>query len=74
VQVDHLAIAREEMVVVALDPHAAADVERARLTSDVGPAFVELDPIPALQELARRDQAGDSGTDDRDASGRHFGH
>src|SRR5438094_767506 len=40
VQRDHLAVAAEQMVVVALHENAAADVERAGLAADVGPALV----------------------------------
>jgi hypothetical protein len=41
VQRDHLAVALDEMVVVALDQDAAAYVERAGLARDVRPAFVD---------------------------------
>ena len=67
VQRDHLGVALEEVVVVAVEPHATAEIEGARLTADVRPAFDERDREAAPRELAARDEPGNSRADDGDA-------
>jgi hypothetical protein len=69
VQRGHVRVALEEMVVVAIDPRAIAEIERARLSTDIRPSFVERYREAFAKELARGDEAGDPGTDDGDPHG-----
>jgi hypothetical protein len=41
VERDHVAVALEEVVVVAVDPHTIAEIERAGLSRDIGPSLVQ---------------------------------
>jgi len=43
VQRDHVAVALEEVVVVAVDPYTVPEIERARLATNVGPAIEDAD-------------------------------
>ncbi len=61
-----MAVRREEVVVVALEPVAAADVERGGLAAEPGPPLVHVDRMAGLCEPVRGHQAGDSGSDDGD--------
>ena len=55
-----VAVAGEQVVVVALEPVPAADVERRRLAAEPGPALVDVDRVPLAREPVRRDEAGDA--------------
>ena len=68
VQLDHRAVARKQMVVVALEPDTGRDLERARLTRDIRPALDERHREPAPGQLPARDETGDAGSDDGDPS------
>src|SRR3954451_15956379 len=46
----------EEVVVVALEPRAVADVERGGLAAEAGPALVHVDRVPGTAEPVRRGQ------------------
>jgi hypothetical protein len=67
VQRDDVAIAGEQVVVVALQQGAAADVERGGLAADAGPALVDVAGVARLRQAVRANEAGDAGADDRDA-------
>ena len=67
-QLDHLAVARKQMVVVALEPYVRCDLERAGLTRDVRPAFDERHRKSSPGQLPAGDETGDTGSDDGDPS------
>ena len=55
-----MAIAREQVVVVALEQIAAADVERRRLAAEPRPALVDVADVTLLRQAVRADEAGDA--------------
>src|ERR671935_2912243 len=59
VQRAHVRVALEEVVVVAVDPYAVTEIERARLSADVGPALIQRDGEALAQQLARGHESGD---------------
>jgi hypothetical protein len=65
-QVGDVAVRREQVVVVALEPVAAADVERRRLAAEPRPALVDVDRVAGAREPVGRDEAADPGAEDRD--------
>ena len=66
VELRDVAVAREQVVVVALEQVPVADVERRRLPAQAGPALVDVARVAALGEPVRAHQAGDAGADHRD--------
>ncbi len=66
VELGDVAVAREQVVVVALEQVAAADVDRRGLAAEAGPALVDVDRVPLLAQPVRAHEAGDAGPDDRD--------
>ena len=54
------------MVVVALEPHAVADVQRRRLAAQARPALVHVDRVPGAREPVRGGEARHAGPEDRD--------
>jgi hypothetical protein len=67
VELGDVAVAREEVVVVALDAVAVADVERRRLAAEPGPALVDVADVALLGQPAAGDQPRDPGPDDPDS-------
>ena len=65
-QLGDVAVRREQVVVVALEPVAVADVERRRLPAEPGPALVDVDRVAGAREPVRCDEAADAGAEDRD--------
>ncbi len=61
-----VAVAREQVVVVALEQVTAADVERRGLAAEAGPALVDVADVAFLREAVRADEAGNTGAEDRD--------
>ncbi len=59
-------VAGEEVVVVALEQVAAADVERGDLAAEAGPALVDVDLVPLLRQPVAGDEAGHTGPQNRD--------
>ena len=66
VERDDVAIAREEVVVVALEQVAAADVERRGLAAEARPALVDVADVALLRQAVRADEAGDARAEHRD--------
>ena len=64
-----MAVAREEVVVVALEQVALADVERRRLAAEARPALVDVGDVPGFGQPVARDEAGHAGPDHRDPHG-----
>jgi hypothetical protein len=64
-----MAVAREQVVVVALDQQAVADVDRRRLAAEPRPALVHDDVVAPAREPVRGCEAGDAGAEDRDPHG-----
>jgi hypothetical protein len=62
-QLGHVSIGGEQMVVVALDQHAA-DVDRRRLAAEPRPALVDIGLVTDLRQAMRRGEPGDSGSED----------
>ena len=56
----------EEVVVVALEPDAAADVQRRRLAAQPRPALVHVDRVPGAREPVRGGQPRHARPEDRD--------
>jgi hypothetical protein len=69
VERDDVAVAREEVVVVALEQLAAADVERRRLAAKAGPALVDVAGVALLRQAIGADEAGDARPEHRYAHG-----
>ena len=65
-----MAVAREEVVVVALEQLAAADVERRRLAAEPGPALVDVADVALLREPVGGDEAGHAGAEHGDPHAR----
>ena len=61
-----VAVGREPVVVVALDQHAVADVERRALAAQPGPALEHDDLMALLGEPVRGDESRHPGPDDTD--------
>ena len=66
VELGDVAVAREQVVVVALEQVAAADVDRRGLPAEAGPALVDVAGVARLGQPVRAHQARDAGADDRD--------
>ncbi len=62
-----MAVGGEEVVVVALEQVALADVERRGLAAEAGPALVDVDGVAGLGEAHGSDEAGDAGPQDGDS-------
>jgi hypothetical protein len=62
-----VAVAREEVVVIALEEVTLADVQRRRLPAESRPALVDDAFVPALRQAIARHESRDSGAEDRDA-------
>ena len=69
VELGDVAVAREQVVVVALEQVAAADVDRRGLAAEPRPALVDVGPVALLAEAVRAHEAGDAGSDDGDPHG-----
>jgi hypothetical protein len=65
-----MAVGGEQVVVVALEPVPAADVERRRLPAEPGPALVDVDGMAGLRQPVRRHQPRDAGSDHGDPHSR----
>ena len=61
-----VAVRAEQVVVVALEAVAAADVDRRRLATQPRPALVDVDRVARVREPARGNEAADAGPEDRD--------
>jgi hypothetical protein len=66
VQPRDVPVGGEQVVVVALEPVAAADVERRGLPAEPRPALVDVDRVAGGGDPVRGDQPAHPGTDDRD--------
>ena len=62
-----VAVAREQVVVVALQQVALTDVDRRGLPAEPGPALVDVADVAGLREPVRAHQPGHAGPDHRDA-------
>ena len=62
-----MAVRAEQVVVVALEQVAAADVDRRGLAAEPGPALVHVDRMTGLRQAQTRDEAGDAGPEDSDS-------
>ena len=65
-----MAVAREQVVVVALEQRAAADVERRGLPAEPRPALVDVADVALLRQPVGRDEARDAGAEHRDPHAR----
>jgi hypothetical protein len=65
-----VAVAREEVVVVALEQGAAADVERGGLAAEPGPPLEDVADVALLREAVCADEPGHAGAEDRDPHAR----
>ncbi len=61
-----VAVGGEQVVVVALEPVPAADVDRRRLAAEPGPALVDVDLVARRRDPVRGDQAAHARPDDGD--------
>ena len=69
VELGDVAVAGEQVVVVALEQVAAADVDRRRLAAEPGPALVDVWRVALLHEAVRAHESGHAGPDHRDPHG-----
>src|SRR3954465_9124685 len=60
-----VAVGGEQVVVVALEQVAAADVDRRRLAAEAGPALVDVDRVAGLGQAHAGHGAGHAGPQDR---------
>ena len=65
-QAGDVAVGGEQVVVVALQPVAVADVERGRLAAEPGPALVDVDGVSGARQPAGCDEAADARAEHRD--------